>query len=111
MSEASTVADTGKTELGLSVEKGQVVVRFPEPRLWFAMDPQNALVIGEAIAKAAYEARFGKKPGEGSSVLSERTRQRIVTRAGAMLRSLLADRKPVDYIAASVTDAVLKEVA
>lgn len=103
--------DTGQTELGIAVEKGRVVVRFPTPRLWFAMDAQNAVDIGEAIARAAYEARFGKKPGEGKSVLSEKARQRIVNRVALVLASLNREHKSMNYIASSLTDVVLKEVA
>lgn len=110
MSDASTT-DDGQTELGISVEQGRVIVRFPTPKLWFAMDAQNAVDIGEHIAKAAYEARFGKKPGEGKSVLSERARQRIVNRVAVMLASQMREHKSMNYIASTLTDAVLKEVA
>lgn len=107
--EASTLG-TGATEVGICTDKGRVVVRFPEPKLWFSMDPQNALEIGEAIAKEAYFARYGRRIGDGKSALSEKTRQRIVNRMTLMLASLLKDHKPIAYAAAALTDVVLKEV-
>lgn len=99
------------SEIAIGTRDGQVVLQFHESVQWVALDPQNALMIGEAIAKAAYECKFGKVPDGTKSVIKQEVANRLYTRVEHVLRSLLDREKSNKYIAHQVVDTVLAEVA
>lgn len=88
--------DAGKTSVAIGVENGRAVLRFPNPLTFAAFDPENARRVAEALGRAAYEARYGKPPPDGASVLAGEVRSRVtaelrdrmVTRVALMLGSL-----------------------
>lgn len=102
----------GATELMVLKERGRVVLRFPEPKLWVAMDPENARLIAEAIARAAYETRFGLlAPINGRSALSTHMRDKLARRIAIVMQSLIKDGRDPVYIATQLVEIVFKEVA
>lgn len=115
---ADPVGD-GKTEIAIGDEGGKVIMRFPKPIAWCALDPQNAFQIGEAIARAAHVARFGTQPPADGSYLAQQirsrvtdeTRDRMVTRVSVMLQSLRDQNKSNGQIALQVVDTIFAEVA
>lgn len=87
---------------------GKVILEFPKPAQWAAFDTETARQIGEAIAKQAYETRFGVKAAEGSFI-SEHVRNKLITRTVHVLRSL-GGRHP-EHIASEIVDTILAEVS
>ena len=109
----------GKTDMILAVHEGQVVVRYPQPMLFVTMDPENARVIAESIAKAAYEAHYGMAPPDSASELARQARDRfteamrirMINRVALMLNSeTLIQMTPKDR-ALRVVDILMKELA
>lgn len=99
------------TNIAIGQRDGQVILQFQNQVEWIALDPQNAVQIGEAIARAAYECRFGKVPEGTKSVLKQETVNRLYNRTELVLRSLLSKNKSNKYIAHQVVDTVLAEVS
>lgn len=100
----------GADTVAIGERNGQVVLQFPESVQWAAFDPETARQIGEAIARAAYEVRFGRKPADGKSVISEQVRMRLITRATHVIRSLQDKGKLPGFVASQVVDVILSEV-
>lgn len=106
----------GATTVAVRAEGGQVLLVFPSPIVWCQLDPQVAYQAGEAIARAAHEARFGEAPKDEHYIASqvrarvtEDLRDRMVTRVGVMLNSIT--RKPPAEQARMIVDTILAEVA
>jgi hypothetical protein len=102
---------TGTTTCAVGDRDGQVVLQFPEAVQWAAFDPETARQIGEAMAKAAYKARFGVDPGANmKSQLVDQIRTRLHASATQMIRSMINKRDLPGVIAQEVVDLVLREV-
>lgn len=114
MSEASA----GSIDVAIGVEDGKVIARWHIPSTMIAFDPQNAFNIGEALARAAHEARFpGEALTDGSYLaaqirarITEDVRDRLVTRVALMLNSLRASRHTNGELALQIVDVILVEV-
>lgn len=98
------------TEIAIGTTDGRVVLKFQNAVEWIALDPQNALMIGEAIARAAYECKYGKVPDGTQNVLKQEKVNTLYKRAELVIRSLLDKKKTPKYIAHQVVDIVLSEV-
>ncbi len=96
-------------EIALGVESGKVVMRWHEPAQEIRFDAENARVLAEAIARAAYEAHTGIRPADGPSQITEQIRQRLTTRATHVIRSMMSDHKLPAVIAVAVVDLILRE--
>ena len=101
----------GNVPWAIGVAKGKVQLHYPQPVQFIAMDPENARQIAEGIARAAYEARYGVKPAELGSRLSEELRVRLVHRVAVVAGSMAREGKNNMAIAQAVVDVILKEVA
>lgn len=100
----------GATTCAVGVKEGQVVIEFPDSVRWATFDPETARQLGEAIARAAYEARFGVKPNQNKSSLADSVRTRLHLNATHMIRSMVDQRVLPGRIAQKVVDYVLTEV-
>ena len=104
--------DDSNVTWAIGVVKGRVELQYTEgPRSRVVMDSENARVIAEGIAKAAYEARYGKKPAEGASRLGEDMRARMVNRVSIVAGSMAKDMKSNRQIAEAVVDVIMAELA
>lgn len=105
-------------DIALGVQEGRVVMRWHEPTTIIQFDPQNAFELGEAIARAAHEARFGEvAPADGSYIANQvRARitgeihDRLVIRASLMLNSLRSSKQTNGEVALQLVDVILAEV-
>ena len=75
------------TEVAIGIEKGRVVMKFPEPKQWIAMDPENCRQIAESMARAAHEAHTGQKLMNGGSAITAQMHERAVNRMVIMLNN------------------------
>lgn len=103
--------DDSKVEGAIGVVKGRVEIHYPQPRSRVVFDSENARQFGEMMAKAAYEARYGVKPAEGTSRLGEGLRVRMVTRGVHMINSMLKDKKSNQQIVTALVDVIMSELA
>ena len=104
--------DDSNVTWAIGVVQGRVELQYLEgPRSRVVMDSENARQISEGIAKAAYEARYGKKPNEGASGLAEAIRERMVNRVAIIAGSLAEQGKSNREIAQTVVDIVMSELA
>ncbi len=104
-------ADDSNVSWSIGVAKGRVEMHFPTPRTRVVMDSENARQIAEGIAKAAYEARYSRKPDESRSGLADTIRERMVTRVALVAGSMARDGKSNQEIAKAVVDIVMGELA
>ena len=104
--------DDSNVTWAVGVVRGRVELQFTEgPRARVVMDSENARIIGEGIAKAAYEARYGKKPNEGASGLADALRERMVNRATVVGGSMASQGKSNREIAVALVDIIMGELA
>lgn len=106
----------GATTLAVRAEGGQVLLVFHNPVVWCQLEPQVAYQAGEAIARAAHEARFGEAPKDEHYIASqvrarvtEDLRNRMVTRVALMFNSL--ERRSNADKARMIVDTIFAEVA
>jgi len=102
--------DTANVHWYIRVYQGKVDIQFDHPRTRILLDSENARVIAEAIAKGAYEARYGVKPKEGASQIGEMKRVALVATVAKIANSLAGQGKSNQRIAQAVVDAILQEV-
>lgn len=99
-----------KTSIAIKDEKGMVLVGVFEesqPVRWVDLDPETARQAAEAMAKAAYTARFGMAPPAGKSVIAEDKRKRLANRVAVVIRQLQERGRTPKYTAMQVVDIVL----
>lgn len=109
----------GATEIAVKAEGNHVILRFPKPVAWVMLEAETAYHVGEAIARAAHEARFGQPPPSDAAYIAQQVRARVtdelrdrmVTRAALMLSSLRNQNKSDGYTAMQLVDTILAEVA
>ena len=98
------------TLVAIGEQDGQVMLMFPKPIQWLALDPENARQIAEQIARSAYAAHTGMTPLNQKSYVSENIRVMLNARVTMIIRSLNEQGKSPDWIAREVIDRVLAEV-
>ena len=86
----------------VKVRDGKVIVSLDA--IDTAIEPQLALEMGEALARAAHACRYGVRPG---SNIKAHIRDRLINRIALTLKSI--QDKPTGYVAATVVDIVLAE--
>ena len=108
---------TSNVDVALGVEDGKVVMKWQQPTACIIFDPQNAFQIGEAMARAAHEARFGVAPTDESYLaaqirarITENLRVKAINRVTLMLRAGSLEGKTPGYRATAIVDAILREV-
>ena len=114
-----TQAGPGATTAAVGIRDGQVVMQFPHAVQWVAVDPQTAVDIGEALARAGFEIRNGHPPRENTAVLQDEIKRKatdivrlsMITRSEIILRQLLERKRSMNYIATELVDRMLQEVA
>lgn len=113
-----TQAGPGATTAAVGIRNGQVVMSFPLAVQWVAVDPQTAVNIGEALARAGFEIRNGRPPRDNVAVLQEEikkkatdmVRQSMIRRTEIILVQLLERGRKPTYIATELVDRMLQEV-
>lgn len=100
----------GPTEIGVLSERGKVILRFPKPMLWVALDVTGARNVADAMTAEADRIKRLLTPAERSKYAATRLRDKLITRVTLMLTSMERDRKKPAYQAAHVVDQVLQAV-
>lgn len=105
-------------DVAIAVVDGKVVAQWYQPTHQIVFDPQNAFQVGEALARAAHQARF---PGEALSDRSyiaeqvraratEDARVRCINRCSIMMASDNFRTWTPGKQAMHLVDAILREV-
>jgi hypothetical protein len=99
-----------------NVHEGRVVLTIRQTGkdpVYMAFDPGGALEVADVIAKASYNAKYGKdRPvliGLGDMVI-EQKRVKLNNRCNIMLKSMLTEGKSNQVIVKNLIDACLAEV-
>jgi len=103
--------------LEVDQDRGMVVIkqRRQNGDLVYTMhDPQAALEVAEAIARASFLAKYGKpQPGVVVTLADqviEQKRLKLYNRYVRMLTSMLAEGRTIDVQATQLTDAAMREL-
>ena len=96
--------------IAIKDENGMVLLEFPQPIRWCELDAETARQVGEAIAKAAYKARYGLNPPDGSRIAADK-RLHLVTRVAHVIRQLNERGRSPKYSAEQIVDIVLAGMA
>ena len=94
-------------------ENGKVIIEFSESIRHWVTDPENCLLIAEAMAAAAFECKGGVQPAGPALKASivDRHHDKMVPRIALMLGSMRGDKKKSDgYIAEQITSTLLAAV-
>ena len=105
---------SGTNRVEVSSNDGKVVLSFIEGdgKRWYALEPEIARGIAEAMARETFKARFGVDPvPEKRSAVTALMREQMVARVSHMIRSLTEQHKPRAYIATCIVDEVMGRVA
>lgn len=100
---------TGNAPVQIGVVKGRVHFELPAGINWVAMDPNNARLMGEELARRAFEAHTGRAPDANKSLLVDQIREKMVNRVLMVLTSLENQKVPMLRRAQTVVDIVLQE--
>lgn len=115
---AVSKAGAGSTVVAVGIVGAEVVLRFPKDVGWCALDPQTAVNVGEAMARAAYEVRHGRQPPPNADALADEikrratdiVREKMINRTVMLLRNFLERKPNLEYQAREIVDRVLQEV-
>lgn len=100
-------------QVAVRSEGGKVILKFDSDINYLEMEPENCLLITEAMATAAFEARDGMKPVGPAlkAEIVERHRMTLTQRVALMLNTLRDDRtKSNGQVARDIVDVMLAEV-
>lgn len=106
-------------EIAIGVVDGKVVAKWHEPTQCIVFDPQNAFDVGEALARAAHNARFPGEPlpdanyiaNQVRARLTENLRVRMINRVSLMLETETFRSWTPGKRAMHLVDAIFREVA
>jgi hypothetical protein len=111
------------TAIGVGLVAGQrrVILKYHRPVTEIVFEPQNAFEIAEGLARAAYEARFGRKPPDDAREMgylasqigkriSGEMRNRYVEKAAFDIKAMLLAGKDPTHIAQQTVDNLLAQV-
>lgn len=101
----------GATTLAVGDREGKVVLVFPRPVGWVALDPDVAPLVAERMIQAAVACGQRVTIQMPERQVSPAQRMAMIVRAEIVMRQLRGRGKPDDYIAAEVVDVVLKGLA
>lgn len=97
------------TLIGIGVLRGRVALELHHPMKSIELEPENARLLGEALAKAAYHARYGTPaPVFAGSTITGQKRKRIID--NAVFRMKRMENRAPEFIAADIVDLVLTEL-
>lgn len=102
--------DDGKTEMAIQSEKGQVVIRFREPRLWVVFAPSNAVNIGKHLIDCAVACGAEVTIQVPRRQVSREKREALVVRTMHVIRSTQDKHRPPAIVAQHVVDSILAAI-
>jgi hypothetical protein len=110
--------EDGPLQMAVTRHEDKVVIHFSQSREYVAMSAEQASQMGEQLARAAYEAHYGREaPTRGAELARQikaktvdEMRPRIIRRVEHTIRSLVDQHWTPQAIAERAVDAVLKEV-
>lgn len=106
-------------DVAIGVQDGKVVAQWHQPTHCIVFDPQNAFAIGEALARAAHQARFpGEKIPDGNYIAAQvrarhldDIRTRCINRCSIIMASDNFRTWTPGKQAMHLVDAILREVS
>jgi hypothetical protein len=100
----------GRTQVVVGPEDGKIVMGFPKPISWLAMEPDNAVQIAKSMIDSAVKLGANVQIVLPRRKLSEAKRTMLRYRVSLRMRSMLEKKRVPDYIAEEILVTVLQEV-
>lgn len=112
------LAGAGATVCAVGIRDAKVCLQFPTQVSWVSLDPETAVNVAEAMARAGFEIRNGHPPRDNTEVLrgeikrkaTDIVRSMLITRMALILPQLLERGYKPPHLAAELVDRVLQEV-
>jgi hypothetical protein len=98
------------TQLAITSEAERVIIRFPEPKLWVALDVTGARNLADALKAEAERVKPSVSEHRILDRAANRMRDRLVVRVSIMLNSMDRKKKKTSYQAGAIVDQVLSAV-
>lgn len=98
------------TTVAVGTRDGKVVLEFPEAIQWAALEPEQARLIAEAMAREAYTCSNGRPPDDRKSTIGQVIQQRLVNRVLLVMLNMQRRNKKPALIANELVDICLREV-
>jgi len=97
----------GNTTAAIGTRDGKVIMQFPIPKQWLAMDPQNAVLIAKAIIDAAVDLGLDVRIQAPKPQVSDGLRLRMETRCLMVLNNKREHTEKTPILARRIVDTIL----
>jgi hypothetical protein len=98
----------GATTAALKFHSGKVVLAFPAPVQWVALDPRVAAAMADQMLTMAIEAGVPIQITMPKREISDVHRQAVINRVETVIRQLQERHRRPAHVAAEVVDVVIK---
>lgn len=106
--ETINVEAPGATMLAMKVHSGKVVLMFPNPVAWVALDPDVAARVADQMLGYAVELGETIEIKLPQKQINPVHRQAVINRVQTVMRQLQERGRRPEYIAEELTDLVIK---
>lgn len=110
MSETTKREGNGQTQVVIGPEAGKIVMGFPKPISWLAMEPDNAVQIAKSMIDSAVKLGANVQIVLPRRKITEAQRTMLRNRLSLRMRSMIEKKRDFDYIAEELLATVLQEV-
>lgn len=97
----------GNTTAAIGTRDGKVIMQFPSPKQWLAMDPQNAALMGKAMIDAAVDLGVDVRIQAPKPQISEGLRIRMEARCLMILKNKREHTEKDPVLARRLVDTIL----
>ena len=107
MNGSTPLIGEGTTQVAVGDREGQVVLQFPRPIQWAALDPQTAVQIAKAMMDAAPNCGMNIEIKLPKPVITEGMRTRMEARALMILNNKRDHTEKTPILARRMVDTIL----
>jgi hypothetical protein len=100
----------GATMVAVGDEGGKVLLKFPKPVTWIALDPQIAPLVAEKMIQAAGKCGVLVKIGVPKMKISDEQRLKMQQQAVLVIKNLRARGRSDAHIACELVDITLRDL-
>lgn len=100
----------GRTEMAIGIDRGRVVIHFPQPVKLVAFNPPNAVAVAQQLLTSATECGYEVTLQLPKRKIRDEDYAKLLARAALVIRSLEEKNRPPAHVAREVVDVILSAV-